>query len=368
MPSGARCEVCRRTCGSSDVLAGLRCEWCGVQVRRGGAQAPPFYGCRNLGVGAPFCESGPPLSEALQEPSVLRIPEGWPGPACLPQVRGCAPRSPPAPKVHAVCSAALAPECSFGRLRTMVLPPACVRLLSRNFSKMHCFRISESAVPEPGERGVGPPRGTGRAGVGGAGVRGPLCASHRREGLRCRRKRSRLPGQRGASTGVKYVPSPRPLPGPSPHPFTPSLRGFTPLPPGPDKQTLRIFDGSDAVHRGHFRVISVPRLARSEEVLVSAPWPPPLGGGRAPQWAALPPQTPPRRRQPCEPTTSRRTPATLSCRRSRQRCGLATPRPGARPRATGRWRRRAAGAPGPQRVFLWLRPGSSAPGPAPRTS
>lgn len=32
---------------------------------------------------------------------------------------------------------------------------------------------------------------------------------------------------------------------------------------------LRIFDGSDAVHRGHFRVISVPRLAGSKEVLVS---------------------------------------------------------------------------------------------------
>lgn len=32
LPSGARCEVCRKTCGSSDVLAGVRCEWCGVQV------------------------------------------------------------------------------------------------------------------------------------------------------------------------------------------------------------------------------------------------------------------------------------------------------------------------------------------------
>lgn len=37
----------------------------------------------------------------------------------------------------------------------MVLPPACVRLLSRNFSKMHCFRISESTAPEPGEQGGG---------------------------------------------------------------------------------------------------------------------------------------------------------------------------------------------------------------------
>ncbi|CAD7675788.1 unnamed protein product [Nyctereutes procyonoides] len=59
LPSGARCEVCRKTCGSSDVLAGVRCEWCGVQA-------------------------------------------------------------------HSVCSAALAPECTFGRLHTLVLPPrAC---------------------------------------------------------------------------------------------------------------------------------------------------------------------------------------------------------------------------------------------------
>ena len=32
IPSGARCEVCRRTCGSSDVLAGMKCEWCGMTV------------------------------------------------------------------------------------------------------------------------------------------------------------------------------------------------------------------------------------------------------------------------------------------------------------------------------------------------
>ncbi|XP_054564766.1 diacylglycerol kinase theta isoform X3 [Eptesicus fuscus] len=119
LPSGARCEVCRKACGSSEVLAGLRCEWCGVQV-------------------------------------------------------------------HTACSPALAPECTFGRLRTLVLPPACVRLLSRNFSKTHCFRVSERACPEP------------------------------------------------------------------------------------DKQTLKIFDGNDAVHRNRFRVVSVPRLARSEEVLEAA--------------------------------------------------------------------------------------------------
>ncbi|XP_011826316.1 PREDICTED: diacylglycerol kinase theta [Mandrillus leucophaeus] len=32
LPSGARCEVCRKTCGSSDVLAGVRCEEAALRV------------------------------------------------------------------------------------------------------------------------------------------------------------------------------------------------------------------------------------------------------------------------------------------------------------------------------------------------
>ncbi|XP_045630694.1 diacylglycerol kinase theta isoform X1 [Ursus americanus] len=144
LSSGARCEVCRKTCGSSDVLAGVRCEWCGLQA-------------------------------------------------------------------HSVCSAALAPECTFGRLHTMVLPPACVRLLSRNFSKMHCFRISEGSAPETGE--------------GDDDVDGSTLAGLSREVLA----------------------------------------------PESSKQTLKIFDGNDALQRNHFRVITVPRLARSEEVLVREP-------------------------------------------------------------------------------------------------
>ncbi|KAM5283692.1 diacylglycerol kinase theta isoform 1-T1 [Hipposideros larvatus] len=144
LPSSARCEVCRKTCGSSDVLAGLRCEWCGIQA-------------------------------------------------------------------HSVCCATLAPECTFGRLRTMILPPACVRLLSRNFSKMHCFRVSELTAPEPGE--------------GDDSVDGSTPAA-------------------GFAKDVVASES--------------------------SKQTLKIFDGSDAVQRNHFRVISVPRLARSEEVLEAA--------------------------------------------------------------------------------------------------
>ncbi|KAB1282691.1 Diacylglycerol kinase theta [Camelus dromedarius] len=116
----------------------------------------------------------------------------------------------PPPQAHSVCSAVLTPECTFGRLRTMVLPPACVRLLSRNFSKMHCFRISESAAPEPGD---------GDDGVDGSAPAGP--------------------GKEVAA-------------------------------PESSKQTLKIFDGNDTVQRNHFRVISVPRLARSQEVLEAA--------------------------------------------------------------------------------------------------
>ncbi|XP_054564764.1 diacylglycerol kinase theta isoform X1 [Eptesicus fuscus] len=165
LPSGARCEVCRKACGSSEVLAGLRCEWCGVQV-------------------------------------------------------------------HTACSPALAPECTFGRLRTLVLPPACVRLLSRNFSKTHCFRVSERACPEPGELVW--------AGEPGAGPRvRPVCASTDE-------------GDDGEDGGDP-AGSGRELPVPE-----------------SNKQTLKIFDGNDAVHRNRFRVVSVPRLARSEEVLEAA--------------------------------------------------------------------------------------------------
>ncbi|XP_077876921.1 diacylglycerol kinase theta isoform X5 [Ictidomys tridecemlineatus] len=111
-------------------------------------------------------------------------------------------------QAHAVCSTALAPECTFGRLRSMVLPPSCVRLLSRNFSKMHCFRIAEAVVPEPGNKDD---------------------------------------GADGIATGV--------------------LGREALVAPESGKQTLKIFDGNDAIRRNQFRLVTVPRLARSQEVL-----------------------------------------------------------------------------------------------------
>uniref|UniRef100_A0A673AR82 Diacylglycerol kinase n=1 Tax=Sphaeramia orbicularis TaxID=375764 RepID=A0A673AR82_9TELE len=83
LASAARCEVCRRSCGSSDVLSGMRCEWCGITS-------------------------------------------------------------------HAACYLSMPPECTMGRLRGMMLHPFCVRLDSRNFSKMHCYRIAENCSHDLG--------------------------------------------------------------------------------------------------------------------------------------------------------------------------------------------------------------------------
>lgn len=159
LPSSARCEVCRKTCGSSDVLAGLRCEWCGIQVGRGVllSAGAHLYGVLS-GWGSPLYrrESGLPLvGVARSRPRGSR--QSCVGPAESRRADPVPSKGPGLkavlPQAHSVCCATLAPECTFGRLRTMILPPACVRLLSRNFSKMHCFRVSELTAPEPGKRG-----------------------------------------------------------------------------------------------------------------------------------------------------------------------------------------------------------------------
>uniref|UniRef100_A0A8C6Y723 Diacylglycerol kinase n=1 Tax=Naja naja TaxID=35670 RepID=A0A8C6Y723_NAJNA len=122
LPPGSRCKVCKKTCGSSDVLSGMRCEWCDILA-------------------------------------------------------------------HAACCVIV-----------------CVRLFCRNFSKMHCFRISESIQAEL------------REGVAELG-----------DGLK-----------RGISLE--------------------SLR----------KQMLKIYDGNDAVKRNQYRLITVPRIAKNEEVVEAA--------------------------------------------------------------------------------------------------
>ncbi|KAM8960987.1 diacylglycerol kinase theta [Pelodytes ibericus] len=140
--SSARCEVCKKTCGSSEVLSGMRCEWCGIQA-------------------------------------------------------------------HAACYIILNHECTFGRLRNMVLPPNCVLLHTRNFSKMHCFRISESVQAEQD-------------------------LDNETDGI--------------TQGSVKETPT-----------STDS-----------SKQSLKIYDGHDAVKRNQPRLISVPRIAKCEEVVEAA--------------------------------------------------------------------------------------------------
>ncbi|XP_034996340.2 diacylglycerol kinase theta [Zootoca vivipara] len=142
LSSGARCKVCRKTCGSSEVLSGMRCEWCGVLA-------------------------------------------------------------------HAACYVIVPPECTFGRLRNMILPPNCVHLCSRNFSKMHCFRISESLQTEADDD-----------------------------------------DDVDSSTQLSLKESQ--------------------VSTDSSKQILKIYDGNDAVKRNQFRLITVPRITKNEEVVEAA--------------------------------------------------------------------------------------------------
>ncbi|KAM6924235.1 diacylglycerol kinase theta [Xenentodon cancila] len=142
LTSAARCEVCRRSCGSSDVLAGMRCEWCGITS-------------------------------------------------------------------HAACYLSVPPECALGRLRCMLLPPSCVRLHSRNFSKMHCYRITDG----------------------------------------CSHEQDNSDDVDSSAATSKDGP---------------------PSTPESGKQFLKVFDGDDALKRGVFRLVSVCRSTRNEEVVEAA--------------------------------------------------------------------------------------------------
>ncbi|XP_019726948.1 diacylglycerol kinase theta [Hippocampus comes] len=142
LASGARCQLCRRSCGSSDVLAGMRCEWCGVTC-------------------------------------------------------------------HAACYLRVAPQCTLGRLRRMLLHPSCVRLQSRNFSKHHCFRITETGGHE-------------------------------------------LDDCDGVDTSAL------------------ASKDGQPATPEHGKQFLKVYDGDDGLRRGHFRLVSIVRATRNQEVLEAA--------------------------------------------------------------------------------------------------
>ncbi|ETE73322.1 Diacylglycerol kinase theta, partial [Ophiophagus hannah] len=110
---------------------------------------------------------------------------------------------------HAACCVIVPPECTFGRLRNMILPPSCVRLFCRNFSKMHCFRISESIQAEPDDD----------------------------DDVDSSTQSSLKESQVSADSS---------------------------------KQMLKIYDGNDAVKRNQYRLITVPRIAKNEEVVEAA--------------------------------------------------------------------------------------------------
>ncbi|CAM4616530.1 unnamed protein product [Leuciscus chuanchicus] len=172
MSSGARCELCRRTCSSSDVLAGMRCEWCGVTA-------------------------------------------------------------------HASCYIIMSPECTMGRLRNMILHPSCVWICSRNFSKMHCYRISENS--QHGEMDN----------LDDVDTQSPVTS-----------KETQSTGS--PDTGTKLAKNDIMANGD--HTCTQSnLPSF-----GLGKQTLKVFDGDDAAKRNQFRLVSIPRIIKNEEVVEAA--------------------------------------------------------------------------------------------------
>ncbi|XP_029702767.1 diacylglycerol kinase theta isoform X1 [Takifugu rubripes] len=141
--AAARCEVCRRSCGSSDVLVGVRCEWCGITT-------------------------------------------------------------------HAACCSSLPAGCALGRLRCMLLHPACVELTSRNFSRKQVYRITEDCSPDQDNSDDVDPSAA-------------------------------LVSKDGQSA--------------------PAEAG---------KQSLRVFDGDDAFKRGSFRLVSLLRATTNEEVVEAA--------------------------------------------------------------------------------------------------
>ncbi|XP_038648838.1 diacylglycerol kinase theta [Scyliorhinus canicula] len=148
LSSSARCDVCKKSCSSSEVLSGIRCEWCGTTV-------------------------------------------------------------------HADCYSSLTPECNFGRLQNMILPPNCVRVYAHNFNNFQCFRILENAQMEQvANYGDDENGDTGNY------------ASYK--------------DTQSASTTDS------------------------------GKQTLKIFDGDDTVKRNQFRLITVPRISKTEEAVEAA--------------------------------------------------------------------------------------------------
>ncbi|VDO96237.1 unnamed protein product [Soboliphyme baturini] len=78
LPAGSKCAVCRKTCWSAECLAGMRCEWCCVTVS---------------------------LTDQIvvdRRQTVCDV------------------------QAHAICYRQISPDCDFGVLRQIMLPPNCL--------------------------------------------------------------------------------------------------------------------------------------------------------------------------------------------------------------------------------------------------
>ncbi|KAJ8321813.1 hypothetical protein KUTeg_000284 [Tegillarca granosa] len=102
LPANSKCVACKKTCWSSECLAGMRCEWCGVTIK-------------------------------LEKGLVLR-------------------------SAHAGCYRSLPAECNFGTLREIMLPPSCLTIprmevsmetiLGFNKRCEFCLNITDRPVSE----------------------------------------------------------------------------------------------------------------------------------------------------------------------------------------------------------------------------
>ncbi|KAG8004366.1 Diacylglycerol kinase theta [Nibea albiflora] len=125
LASAARCEVCRRSCGSSDVMAGMRCEW----LRHYGKNQVNLRGSTHL-------SSCPGIIDSLIiDQLVLAVSSDMSLPVSSLQS-------------HAACTSACHQSALWDRSALHAaasgLRPAST---PENFSKMHCYRITESCRP-----------------------------------------------------------------------------------------------------------------------------------------------------------------------------------------------------------------------------
>lgn len=90
LPINSKCAVCRKTCWSSECLAGMRCEWCGITVR---IDQNTFI----LGM----CRRQEKKSQSIYVDSI---------------------------QTHSMCRSRVPEECSFGTLRDIIIPPYAISI------------------------------------------------------------------------------------------------------------------------------------------------------------------------------------------------------------------------------------------------